>query len=405
MDPVARFAAYLRTRRGQVVGVKFAFVAGEASGDLLGAGLIEALRARVPDAEFEGVAGPEMCRAGCNALADSEALAVMGLVEPLKEIPRLLKLRRSLVARWITAPPDVFIGIDAPDFNLGLELQLKRAGVRTVHYVSPSVWAWRQRRIRKIRKATDRVLCILPFEPEFYREHGVDAVFVGHPKADLIPDSIDTAAVRNRIGMDTGRPVVAVLPGSRLGEVERLGSIFAEAAQRIDAAVPGVQFVTPVASQKLRAPIERQLRDAGVTEKFLLLEKDSESAMMSADVVLLASGTAALESALYGKATVAAYKVAGMTAAIVRTFGLLKIDRFTLPNLLTKVPYIPEFIQENATPQALAEATVELLRNTDRRSEIERRFAKLRSELAMDANQRAAEAVLDLADNATIETL
>lgn len=385
--------------------MKFALVAGEASGDLLGAGLIDALRSRIPDARFEGVAGPEMQRAGCDVLEESDALAVMGLVEPLKEIPRLLKLRRSLASRWTTDPPDVFIGIDAPDFNLGLELKLKRAGIPTVHYVSPSVWAWRQRRVKKIRKATDRVLCILPFEPDFYKGHGVDAVFVGHPKADQVPEIVDTAAARSRLNLGAEGQIVAVLPGSRSGEVDRLGPVFAQAASQILQAVPGVQFVTPVASAKLRAAIEQQLTDAGVRQNFLLLDRDSDTAMMAADVVLLASGTAALESALYAKPTVAAYKVAAMTATIVRLFGLLKIDQFTLPNLLTNTPYIPEFIQEKATSGALAKATIELLGDADRRADIARRFAKLRTELAMDASQRAADAVLDLANNAAIDTL
>lgn len=377
--------------------MKFALVAGEASGDLLGAGLIRALHASIPDATFEGVAGPEMEAAGCHALADAEALAVMGLVEPLREVPRLLALRRRLARLWIESPPDVFIGIDAPDFNLGLELKLKRAGIRTVHYVSPSVWAWRQGRIRTIRKACDRVLCLLPFECEFYERHGVDAVFVGHPKADTVPESVDTASARARLGITDSGPVVAVLPGSRAGEVGRLGAVFAAAAARIAAAIPDTQFVTPVARPGLRAVIESQLESAGVRHAFTLLDGDSDNAMMAADVVLLASGTAALESALYAKPTVAAYRVAAMTALIVRAFGLLKIDRFTLPNLLTKEPYVPEFIQENARPDAIAEAVVALLRDSDRRAVIAARFAKLRSELARDASRSAANAVLDLA--------
>ncbi len=377
--------------------MKFALVAGEASGDLLGAGLIRALRERVPDAEFEGVAGPAMQAAGCAVLEDAEALAVMGLVEPLKEVPRLLALRRRLARRWIASPPDVFIGIDAPDFNLGLELKLKRSGVRTAHYVSPSVWAWRQRRIHKIRKACDRVLCLLPFECEFYERHGVDAVFVGHPKADAVPETVDTIGARAQLGIAGHGPVVAVLPGSRGGEVSRLGPVFAAAAKKIAASVPNVAFITPVARPKLRAMIDGQLASAGVRDAFLLLDGDSDTAMMAADVVLLASGTAALESALYAKPTVAAYRVAGTTAFIVRAFGLLKIDRFTLPNLLTNEPYIPEFIQENATPEAISEAVIELLGDDRRRALITARFAKLRTELARDASRSAANAVLDLA--------
>ena len=380
--------------------MKFALVAGEASGDLLGAGLIRALRERVPEASFEGVAGPAMQAAGCDVLEDAEALAVMGLVEPLKVVPQLLAMRRRLARRWIDAPPDVFIGIDAPDFNLGLELKLKRAGIRTVHYVSPSVWAWRQGRIRKIRKACDRVLCLLPFECEFYEQHGVDAVFVGHPKADAVPESVDTQAARAAVGIAGHGPVVAVLPGSRAGEVSRLGPVFAAAAKSIAAAVPDAVFVTPVARPKLRAMIDSQLRTAGVRDAFTLLDGDSDTAMMAADVVLLASGTAALESALYTKPTVAAYRVAGMTASIVRAFGLLKIDRFTLPNLLTKEPYIPEFIQENATADAIANAVIRLLGDDERRALVAARFAKLRTELARDASRSAAKAVLDLAGHA-----
>lgn len=376
--------------------MKFALVAGEASGDLLGAGLIRALKERVPDAEFEGVAGPAMQAAGCAVLEDAEALAVMGLVEPLREVPRLLALRRRLARRWIDNPPDAFIGIDAPDFNLGLELKLKRSGVRTVHYVSPSVWAWRQRRVHKIRKACDRVLCLLPFECEFYERHGIDAVFVGHPKADAVPQTVDTRGARERLGITGRGPVVAVLPGSRSGEVSRLGPVFAAAAGLIANQVPDAEFVTPVARRKLEPMIDAQLASAGVRDTFRLLDGDSDTAMMAADVVLLASGTAALESALYAKPTVAAYRVAGMTAFIVRAFGLLKIDRFTLPNLLTKEPYIPEFIQENAVPEKIADEVIALLQDDERRALIATRFAKLRAELARDASRSAADAVLDL---------
>lgn len=381
--------------------VKFGLVAGESSGDLLGAGLIHALRERAPDAIFEGVAGPEMTKAGCARWEESESLAVMGLVEPLKEIPRLLMLRRSLVKRWTSDPPDVFIGIDSPDFNLGLERRLKATGIRTAHYVSPSVWAWRQGRVRKIKKAADCVLCILPFETRFYDEHEIAAVFVGHPKADSAPKVIDSAAARASLGIGGDEPVIAVLPGSRVSEVSRLGPLFAAAAAQIASNINGVQFVTPVATPKLKPIIEKQLGDAGVREIFVLTDGDSELAMTSSDVVLLASGTAALESALLCKPTVAAYQVATMTAAIVKAFGLLKIDRFTLPNLLTESPYVPEFIQNDATPEALATAVTTFVEDPERCAAIAARFAKLRTELAQDANRRAADAVLSLAKHAT----
>ena len=376
--------------------MKIGLVAGEASGDLLGAGLIHAIKARIPDATFEGVAGPAMLAAGCEQWEEAEALAVFGLIEPLTEIPRLLKLRRSLLRRWKASPPDVFVGIDAPDFNFGLEKALRKTGIRTVHYVSPSIWAWRPGRVKTVKKAADRVLCILPFEKAIYDEHGVDAVFVGHPKASTLPIDIDIESVRELLDLGDG-PVVAVLPGSRRGEVSRLGAMFASAAAILAKTHTSIRFVTPVASPGLRPVIEKQLAHAGMSDRFCLIDGDSIEAMSAADVVLLASGTAALESALLGKPTVAAYKVARLTAVIVRLFNLLKTDKFTLPNLLMDTALIPEFIQEQATPQALAQAVADLLDDPGRREEIGRRFATLRTQLALGADDRAADAVIELA--------
>ena len=376
--------------------MKIGLVAGEASGDLLGAGLIRAIKARIPDATFEGVAGPRMVEAGCEQWEDAEALAVFGLVEPLTEIPRLLKLRRGLARRWTESPPDVFVGIDAPDFNLGLEKALRRACVRTVHYVSPSIWVWRAGRIETVRKAADRVLCILPFEKALYDEKGIDAVFVGHPKATSLPVDIDLESVRDILNLGSG-PVVAVLPGSRSSEVTRLGPLFAATAAMLSRRRDDICFVTPVATPNLRPMIEQQLAAAGVADRFCLIDGDSIEAMSAADVVLLASGTAALESALLGKPTVAAYQVARMTAAIVRLFRLLKNEYFTIPNLLTETALIPEFIQEDATSKALAQTVWELLEDPQRREEIGRQFATLRAELALGADDRAADAVIELA--------
>ena len=377
--------------------MKIAMVAGEASGDLLGAGLIRAIRERVPGAVFEGVAGPEMIEAGCARLEDAETLAVMGLIEPLREIPRLLRLRRSLIQRWRDSPPDVFVGIDAPDFNFGLEKKLRRSGIRTVHYVSPSIWAWRAGRINTVREAADRVLCILPFEKPIYDENGVDAVFIGHPKADTIPSFVDVESARQVLGLDEGQ-VVAVLPGSRDSEVSRLGPLFAAASARLARRDERLHFVTPAATPKLRAMIEAQLEQAGVAERFTITDGGSIDAMAAADVVLLASGTAALEAALLGKPTVAAYRVAALTALLVRLLGLLKLEYFTIPNLLTETPLVPEFIQEAATPEALAEAVAALLADPDRRLAITRRFDELRSTLALGADARAARAVLEIAN-------
>jgi len=376
--------------------MKIGLVAGEASGDVLGAGLIRAIRARFPDATFEGVAGPEMAEAGCVQWEPANSLAVMGLIEPLAHIPRLLRLRRELARRWRESPPDVFVGIDAPDFNLGLEKKLRKSGIRTAHYVSPSIWAWRRGRVKKVRKAADTVLCILPFEPALYEAHGVNAVFVGHPSATAAPTIVDTASARAELQLDA-RQVVAVLPGSRGGEVGRIGSILAESARAIHDARPDVQFVTPVATPKLRPVIEQQLQAAGVAEQFRLIDGDSEAAMSAADVVLLASGTAVLEAAMLGKPAVAVYKVAPVTYWIAIGLRLVKLEHYTLPNLLTEEPLVPEFMQNDAQPGPVADAVVALLDDPQRRQSISERFDRLRSELALDADQHAADAVLRLA--------
>jgi len=261
--------------------MKVGLVAGEASGDLLGAGLIRAIRERDPDATFEGVAGPAMIAEGCEPWADADELAVFGLLEPLTHIPKLLRLRGSLAERWISSPPDVFVGIDAPDFNLGLEKKLRKAGIRTAHYVSPSVWVWREGRIETVRKAADRVLCILPFEKKIYDDKGIDAVFVGHPKATSLPTDIDIHSVRELLDIGDG-PVVAMLPGSRMGEVSRLGPVFVRASAMLAKQRSDLHFVTPVASPKLRPLIESQLAEAGIADRFCLIDGDSIEAMSAA---------------------------------------------------------------------------------------------------------------------------
>ena len=375
--------------------MKIGLVAGESSGDLLGAGLIRAIRKRIPDASFEGVAGPAMVDAGCDQWEDAEQLAVFGLIEPLTRIPKLLRLRGSLAKRWRASPPDVFVGIDAPDFNLGLEKMLRKSAIPTVHYVSPSVWVWRAGRIETVRKAADRVLCILPFEKKIYDEKGIDAIFVGHPKATSLPADIDVGSVREVLDIGAG-PVIAVLPGSRVSEVERLGPIFATAAAMLLKHRNDLNFITPVATPQLRPLIEKQLAAAGVADKFLLVEGDSIEAMSAADVVLLASGTAALESALLGKPTVAAYAIAKLGAVVARTIGL-RNKYFTIPNLVADEALIPEFIQEDVKAGALAQSVWELLEDPERRAEISRRFATLREELALGADERAADAVIELA--------
>ncbi len=377
--------------------MRIGLVAGEASGDALGAGLIREIAAVEPAARFEGVAGPAMQAAGCEALESSEVLAVMGLIEPLREIPRLLKLRRMLVERWLEDPPDVFVGIDAPDFNLGLEARLRQSGVRTAHYVSPSVWAWRQGRIKKIAKAADLVLCLLPFEKAFYDEHGVAATFVGHPMADRIQANPGIAEARSLLGIDAQR-VVAVLPGSRVTEVSQLGPAFAGACARLAATDPGLRFVAPMVTGGIRRLFASQLKAANIEARFTLTDGKAESVMAAADVVLLASGTATLQAALLGRPMVAAYRIGAITYAIMKSLDLLKVPYITIPNLLTGEPLVPEFIQHAASPEALADAISGLLGDAGRRAAITGEFAKLRTALALGADSRAAEAVLALVE-------
>ncbi|NQV85776.1 MAG: lipid-A-disaccharide synthase [Woeseiaceae bacterium] len=377
--------------------MKIGLVAGESSGDALGAGLIRAIKNRYPDAVFEGVAGPLMLAAGCEQWEPAESLAVFGLVEPLAHLPRLLRLRRGLLARWRQSPPDVFVGIDAPDFNLGLEKRLRASGIKIVHYVSPSIWAWRPGRIKTVKAAADTVLCILPFEKALYDGVGVDARFVGHPRADSVPVTVDMSATRTELGLEADE-VIAVLPGSRVSEIRLLGEIFVAAAAIIARSRGNVQFITPVATPTLRPAIEAQIASAGLSERFVLLDGDAERAMIAADVVLLASGTAALESALLTKPTVAAYRVGRITYAIVARLKLVKLSVFTLPNLLTETPLVPEFIQNEAEPEGIARAVIDLLDDPDRRQMISERFARLRNELAQDTDQCAADAVIELAN-------
>ncbi len=336
-----------------------------------------------------------MLAEGCTQWEPAESLAVMGLIEPLSHLPRLLRLRRNLIRRWTESPPDVFVGIDAPDFNLGLEKRLRAAGIRTVHYVSPSVWAWRSGRIKTIRAAADKVLCLLPFEKALYDDAGVAAEFVGHPKADSTPVNVDIVETRSQLGLGAG-PVIAVLPGSRVSEVTMLGGIFVAASAGIATSKPDAQFVTPVATPKLRPIFEAQLEAAGLRDRFVLLDGDSERAMIAADIVLLASGTAALEAALLAKPTVAAYRLGRLSYTIIKALRLVRLSHFTLPNLLTESPLIPEFIQDDAEPERIAAAVIELLDDPAQRQMIASRFAKLRDELALSTNQRAADAVIEL---------
>ena len=370
--------------------LRVALVAGEASGDILGAGLMQALKMRYPQVEFLGVGGPRMEAEGLVSAFPMERLAVMGLIEVLGRLRELLGRRKRLIAELIAAKPDVFIGIDAPDFNLTLELKLREAGIKTVHYVSPSVWAWRQKRVLKIRQACDLMLTLFPFEARFYLDHQVPVRFVGHPLANTIPLQADRAGAREALGMGLEDAVVALLPGSRGGEVARLGELFLDAAERLRALRPGVRFVLPCANAERRAQLEAMLVDRDLP--LLLLDGRSHEALTACDAVLIASGTATLEALLHKRPMVVAYKVAPLTYRILK--HLVKSPYISLPNLLAERMLVPELIQDAATPDALAQALAPLLDNGAVQTE---GFDTIHRALRQDASQQAADAVLKLA--------
>ncbi len=379
---------------------RIALVAGEASGDLLGAGLIEQLRQHWPAAEFVGIGGDAMREAGMDTWFDASELSVMGLAEVLRHLPRLLRLRRELRQRVLDWRCDVFIGIDAPDFNLGVEKWLKQRGVRTVHYVSPSVWAWREKRAGKIGQSADRVLCLFPMEPEIYARHDVDARFVGHPLADEMPLQPDRDAARSRLGLDHDRPLLALLPGSRVGEIERLGADFLGAAARLLVAEPTLQIAVPMANPQAHDAFKRVFaahpdRDA-LAPTLREIVGHARALMIASDVIVLASGTATLEAILAKRPMVVAYKVAPLTYRLVKGLGMLKVDLYALPNVLAGERVVPELMQHDCTPQNLADATLHWLRDPAAAAALQPRFLALHRTLKCDASAQAARAVVDL---------
>jgi lipid-A-disaccharide synthase len=374
--------------------LRIGLVAGESSGDQLGGALIEALRARVPQIECFGVAGPKMVAAGCTAWASAEELSVLGLAEVLHHLPRLVRLRRRLIERFSSARPQVFVGIDSPEFNLGLAARLKARGLRTVQYVSPQVWAWRQGRVRTIGRACDLVLCLLPFEQEFFAQHGVRAEFVGHPLADQIPLQVDRAAARRALRISSDALVIAILPGSRRSEVERLGADFAGAAAWIASRRAGAQFIAPMATAAVREVFERQATMA--LPSIRLTDGGAREALAACDGAIVASGTAALETLLSQRPMVVAYRFSAATVWVARALRLMKAPSFALPNLLAGRPLVPELFQQEVQPAALGAA---LLRELDSPERAERmaEFRRIHEELRCGGAQHAARAILECA--------
>lgn len=387
-----------------------ALVAGEASGDNLGAALIAAIRERVPGARFVGVPGPRMREAGCEALASSDELALMGLAEILRHLPRLIRLRRRLLGELQHRRPAVFVGIDAPDFNFGLEARLRAAGLRTVHFVCPSIWAWRGERVHKLKAAVDHVLCLFPFEPALLQRHGVAATYVGHPLADAIPMEPPRAAARTALGLGADETVVALLPGSRRSEVRHIAPSLLQAAVRMHQQRPGLRFVLPVAPG-LRAEVEgawnqvraeaqgQQLPDAQANPQapsaalpsLQLVDGQSHAVLAACDVALVASGTAALEAALFKRPMVIVYRMAWLNWQRMRRMAYQ--PWFGLPNILSEAFVVPELIQDAATPEAIAREGLAWLADAARCAAVQQRFADLHQQLRQDTARKAGDAI------------
>jgi lipid-A-disaccharide synthase len=380
--------------------VTFAIVAGEASGDILGAGLIRSLRLRYPNARFVGIGGDEMIAEGFHSLVPMERLSVMGLVEVLGRIRELFDIRARLMNYLLATPPDVVIGIDSPDFTLGIERRCRDAGIPTAHYVSPSVWAWRQKRIFTIAKSVNLMLTLFPFEARFYEEHGVPVAFVGHPLADRIPMMPDTVGARQSLGLLEDAPVLAILPGSRGGEVERLGTLFLEAARWIQGRRPDLQLVIPCVNRDREKQVQALVEALDVKLAVTIVRGRSREVMASSDVVLLASGTATLEAMLLKKPMVVGYRLSRVSYALVSR--LVKVPYVALPNLLAKEQLVPELLQDDASPESLGEAVLERLENESERARLTAAFSQLHEQLRQGADEQSAAAISALIEGGTV---
>jgi len=372
--------------------IRIGIVAGEVSGDILAAGLMRALKQKMPQLKFEGIAGPHMQAEGCISMYPLERLSLIGF-EALGRYPELVATRRRLAEHFRRNPPALFIGVDAPDFNLGLEQKLKEHGIPTVHYVSPTVWAWRGYRLRKIYRAVDHMLTLFPFEARYYRKRGIPVTFVGHPLADELEPPTHTDRLRRQFGLLARHKVVALLPGSRINELHRHADLFVRTAQWLSVRHPGIRFVVPFASSGTRALFERALRRQQADEQiFRLLDHRSRDAMAVADVVLLASGTAALEASLLGKPMVVTYRVSWISYFLIRL--LAHVHLYSLPNHLAGRQLVPELIQRDAIPEKLGQAVERFLTNPAQAKSVINALARIRRVLRRNADRRAAQAVL-----------
>ncbi|WP_422489812.1 lipid-A-disaccharide synthase [Endozoicomonas sp. ALE010] len=374
--------------------LRVALVAGEASGDILGAGLIREIKRHYPDAYCYGIGGPLMQSEGFDSVFPMERLSVMGLVEVLGRLRELLGIRKQLRERLIADQPDVFIGIDAPDFNLALERRLKAAGIPTVHYVSPQVWAWREGRLKKIRHSVDHMLALLPFEADYYRDHGVPVTFVGHPLADQISMNPDQDAARHTLGVSHGGgPVIGLLPGSRKPEIAKLGQLFLETARLLRKDFPDARFLIPCANERRKKqllPIVSEFPDLDVT----VYDGQAQSVMAASDAILIASGTAVLEAALHKKPLVVSYKMAPLSFAIISR--MVKVKYVALPNLLADKELVPEVLQDDATPENLRVLIKKAIEDQAYRDTLKQSFKEIHHQLKQDASRLAYEAVMSV---------
>lgn len=383
--------------------MKIGIVAGEASGDLLGSLLIDAMVARFPKLQFVGIAGPRMQGRGAVSWYAMEKLAVRGYVEVLKSYREISGIRKQLVRRFLAEPPDVFIGIDAPDFNLGLETALKRHGIATVHYVSPSIWAWRGERVHKIAAAADKVLALFPFEAPIYEKAGIPVAYVGHPLADAIPETPDQAAAREQIRLNTPSHIIALLPGSRQTELGYHADLFVETARRILEELPGAHFLVPLASRETRGQFEAALhRASGAALPVTVLFGHAQLALTAADAALVASGTATLEAALLKCPMVITYRMSGLTYRLMKRKGYLPY--VGLPNILAGDFIVPELLQDDATPANLSRALVNMIRHEGVRKRLAERFATIHRSLRQDNAERVADALSPFIRNAQVRS-
>ena len=377
--------------------MRIAMVAGESSGDLLGAGMIKALRHSVDELEAEGIAGPNMVEEGCSALFPAEKLSIIGLVDAFAHYRELRAIRNQLRDRFIANPPDVFVGIDAPDFNLTLLEQLRREGIPTIQYVSPQVWAWRRYRVKKIARAVDCVLALFPFEAEFYREHNVPVKFVGHPFADQIPLATDKATARINLGLAEDATIIAMLPGSRISEVKYLAETFLKTAHYCYQQRNDLQFVVPFASQIVRDVFVQLGGEIAKQLPITFVDGHAREVMGAADAILMASGTATLEAMLVKRPMVVAYRLSRLNYFILKMW--VKVKNFSLPNLLAGETLVPEYVQDAAKPEVMGEKLLQYLSQPNEVKKIMARFTEIHHSLRQDTDKQAAEAVLEVVNN------